>query len=108
MVDGHKYLSGKRAVIYGEEDLVVGLTSFLAEIGIKPVPSLGGRSGRFREAIAAVLAGLPVALPEVREDVDFHDIEEMADDLAVDLLVGHSKGYTFARKKGIPLVRVRC
>jgi len=107
MVDGHKYLSGKRAIVYGEEDLVVGLTSFLAEIGIKSVLcASGGKSGRFREAIAAVLAGLPVALPEVREDVDFHDIEDLADNLAVDLLVGHSKGYTFARKKGIPLVRV--
>ncbi len=28
---------GKRAVVYGEEDLVVGLCSFLAEIGIRPV-----------------------------------------------------------------------
>ena len=107
MVDGHKYLSGKRAVVFGEEDLVVGLTAFLAEIGVKPVLcASGGKSGRFREAVAAVLAGLPVALPEVVEDVDFFDIEDKARGLAVDLLVGHSKGYTFARKEGLPLVRV--
>ncbi|MDP3480051.1 MAG: nitrogenase component 1, partial [Desulfoprunum sp.] len=37
MVDGHKYIFGKRAVVYGEEDLVVGLTAFLAEIGVQPV-----------------------------------------------------------------------
>ena len=31
-VDGHKYIFNKRAVVYGEEDLVVGLAAFLAEI----------------------------------------------------------------------------
>ncbi|GKT29224.1 nitrogenase, partial [Aduncisulcus paluster] len=31
-VDGHKYVFGKRAVVYGEEDLVTGLCAFLAEI----------------------------------------------------------------------------
>jgi nitrogenase molybdenum-iron protein NifN len=36
-VDGHKYVFGKRAVVYGEEDLVVGLTAFLAETGVHPV-----------------------------------------------------------------------
>ena len=106
MVDGHKYLSGKRAVIFGEEDLVVGLTSFLAEIGVKPVLcASGGKSGRLREAVTAVMAGIPGEVPAIREDVDFYDIEEEARGLAVDLLVGHSKGYTFARKEGIPLVR---
>jgi nitrogenase molybdenum-iron protein NifN len=33
-VDAHKYVFGRRAVVYGEEDLVVGLTAFLAEIGV--------------------------------------------------------------------------
>ena len=36
-VDGHKYIFDKRAVVYGEEDLVVGITAFLAEIGVRPV-----------------------------------------------------------------------
>ena len=37
MVDGHKYVSGLRCIVYGEEDLCVGLCAFLAEIGIRPV-----------------------------------------------------------------------
>ena len=107
MVDGHKYIFGKRAVVYGEEDLVVGLTSLLAEIGVQPVLcASGGKSGRFEEAIAKVLEGMPCPMPEVREDVDFYDIEEKAETLDIDLLVGHSKGYTFARKHRVPLVRV--
>ena len=107
MVDGHKYIFGKRAVVYGEEDLVVGMTAFLAEIGIQPVLcASGGKSGRLQEAISRVMSGLPGVMPEVHEDVDFYDIEERAKELQIDLLVGHSKGYTFARQEGVPLVRV--
>jgi nitrogenase molybdenum-iron protein NifN len=107
MVDGHKYIFGKRAVVYGEEDLVVGITSFLAEIGIKTVLcASGGKSGKFAAGISAALEGMDCELPLVKEDVDFFDIETMAKELKVDLVIGHSKGYAFARKENLPLIRV--
>jgi nitrogenase molybdenum-iron protein NifN len=122
-VDAHKYLFGKRAVIYGEEDLVVGLTSFLAEVGVIPVLcASGGKSGRFKPAIERVTAGMigntvqpqpkaeatstdGTAVPAVHEGMDFQQIEELARELSPDLLIGHSKGYALSRKLGIPLVR---
>ena len=107
MVDGHKYIFGKRAVVYGEEDLVVGITSFLAEIGIHTVLcASGGKSGKFESSVAAALEGMDCELPAVKEDVDFFDIETMAKELKVDLVIGHSKGYAFARKENLPLIRV--
>ncbi|MGL1932512.1 MAG: nitrogenase [Desulfotalea sp.] len=107
LVDGHKYLSGKRALIYGEEDMVVGITSLLGEIGIKPVLcASGGKSGQLKNAITRVLDGLGCDAPIVKENVDFFDIESQAEELGVDLIVGHSKGYSFARKMNLPLVRV--
>lgn len=36
-VDGHKYVFGKRVMIYGEEDLVLGMLGFCKEIGLEPV-----------------------------------------------------------------------
>lgn len=107
MVDGHKYLSGKKAVVYGEEDLVAGLTALLSEIGIQPVLcASGGKSGKLREAIARATGDLLPQAPEVYEGTDFYEIAERAETLAPDLLVGHSKGYALARKMDIPLVRV--
>ena len=107
MVDGHKYIFGKRAVVYGEEDLVVGITSFLAEIGIHTVLcATGGKSGKFEAGIAAALEGMDCELPVVKEDVDFFDIETMAKELKVDVVIGHSKGYAFARKENLPLIRI--
>jgi nitrogenase molybdenum-iron protein NifN len=106
-VDGHKYVSGKRAVVYGEEDLVVGMCSFLTEIGIQPVLcATGGTSGKLKQAIAAVTADTLIEQPQVFEDVDFYEINEMAEQMDIDLVVGHSKGFNLAKKLSIPLIRV--
>ncbi len=107
MVDGHKYISGKRAVIYGEEDLVVGLVAFLSEIGVKPIIcASGGKSGHLAEAIKAVTEGILAEKPLVREGTDFFEIAEEATALAPDIIIGHSKGYPLARKLNIPLIRL--
>ncbi len=107
LVDGHKYIFGKRAVVYGEEDLVIGLVSFLSEIGVRPVlAATGGKGKAFGRAIEAVTRDI---LPEpcrAVEGVDFHDIAEQAQELAPDLMVGHSKGYSYAKEWNVPLVRV--
>jgi len=106
-VDGHKYIFDKRAIVYGEEDLVVELTALLAEIGVRPVLcASGGRSGKFEQAIAEVVEGLLPEPPEVREGVDFYDIAEEAEALEPDLIIGNSKGYHLAKKWNVPLIRV--
>jgi nitrogenase molybdenum-iron protein NifN len=106
-VDGHKYVFGKRAVVYGEEDLVVGLAAFLAEIGVQPVLCVsGGRSGRLQSAVSDVTGGICAEPPLTIEDADFYDAAEMIDDLEPDFLIGHSKGYRLAKARSIPLVRV--
>jgi nitrogenase molybdenum-iron protein NifN len=86
---------------------VVGLTSFLAEIGIKPVLcASGGKSGHFKQAIAEVTAEILPEPPMVLAGADFYAIAAAAEGLAPDLLIGHSKGYHLARRWQIPLVRV--
>jgi nitrogenase molybdenum-iron protein NifN len=111
LVDGHKYCFGKRAIVYGEEDLVVGLVAFLLEIGVEPVLcASGGESGRLAQAIEAVRATVPArkraAKMEIRGGVDFADIGEQAEALKPDFLIGNSKGYSIARRLKVPLIRV--
>ncbi len=106
-VDGHKYLYGKKAVIYGEEDLVVGLTAFLAEIGVMPLLcASGGKSGRLKERITERCGELLPEKLQVFENMDFYDISEIAENMNPDLIVGNSKGYPLAKKLSIPLIRV--
>jgi nitrogenase molybdenum-iron protein NifN len=103
--DGHKYVFGKRAVIYGEEDFVIGLTEFLSEIGIEPVLiATGGESSAFKSIIESKLNRKHK--PEILTGADFEVIAEYCRELKPDIMIGHSKGYYIARELNIPLIRV--
>ena len=106
LVDGHKYVSGLRAVVYGEEDLCIGMTSFLAEIGVIPVlVATGAKNRNLAQHIKAACGDVLRHMPVVREGADFFDIVEEAKTLSPDLLVGHSKGQRAAREWNVPLLR---
>ena len=107
-VDGHKYLFGKRAIVFGDEDLVIGLASFLAETGVIPVLcASGGKSGAMAQSIAEVTTHLRDEIA-VREGVDFLTMGEEAElnELKPDFVIGSSKGAKLARELGVPLIRV--
>jgi nitrogenase molybdenum-iron protein NifN len=106
-VDGHKYLSGVKAVVYGEEDLVAGIVSFLREIGVVPVLcASGGKSGLLEKTISRIVPEYESLGINIKKGVDFMDIEEEAQELSPDIFIGNSKGYTMARRAGKPLVRI--
>jgi nitrogenase molybdenum-iron protein NifN len=105
--DGHKYVFDKRVIIYGEEDLVIGMTAFLREIGMVPVLcASGGKSGLLKKRIEELVPDMDELGIKVREGVDFVDIEDEAKILQPDFLIGNSKGYTMSRKNSIPLLRL--
>jgi nitrogenase molybdenum-iron protein NifN len=107
-VDGHKYLFGKRVIVFGDEDMVVGLTSLLAEIGIIPVLcASGGKSGALARSIAEVTTHVRGTVV-VRDGVDFMTMAEETQikDLKPDFLIGSSKGAKLARELHVPLIRV--
>lgn len=109
-VDGHKYLFGKRAVVYGEEDFVVGVASLLNEIGVNPVLcATGGLAENYEASVRAVTQDAQRLFPgelEVRGNSDHDAIFARAEALKPDLIIGNSKGYKTARRLGVPLVRV--
>lgn len=78
-IDAHKYVFGKKALIYGETDFVTAMASWLKEIGIEPF---------------------------YINDTDFESLRKEAESIQPDLLIGNSKGYYIARERKIPLVRV--
>ena len=105
--DGHKYVFGKKAIVYGEEDLVITMTVFLREIGIIPVLcASGGKSGFLKKRLAELVPDLDELGAKVRDGVDFVDIEDEAKILKPDLLIGNSKGFTLSRKNHIPMIRI--
>ena len=105
--DGHKYVFEKRAVVYGEEDLVVAMAGFLREIGIIPVLcASGGKSGFLKQRLEEIIPDLDELGMSVRDGIDFMDISDDCKALNPDLLIGNSKGFSISRKQHIPLVRI--
>jgi nitrogenase molybdenum-iron protein NifN len=105
-IDGHKYVSDKKVVIFGEEDLVVALAAMASEIGLKPVLcASGGESGKLEETLRTVLGDNYYEPMIVGQGMSFDQMDEAMQELQPDLMIGNSKGYYIARKMDIPLVR---
>ncbi len=105
--DGHKYVFEARAVVYGEEDLVIGMASFLSEIGVVPaLCASGGKSGHLEAKLRQVIDDFDAKQIQVREGIDFVEIEEAAKKVTPDFLIGNSKGYKIARSMKKPLIRI--
>jgi nitrogenase molybdenum-iron protein NifN len=107
LVDGHKYVNNVRAAVYGEADLVAGMVDFLSEIGVVPVIcATGDNTGKLAGIVRRILDPRHHESVRIIEGVDFVDIEEEVRQARPQLMIGHSKGYSLARKLDIPLIRI--
>jgi len=104
--DGHKYIFGKKVVVYGEEDLVLGLCSFLDEIGVEVIlAASGANSGKLQKEIAKYCPEHGKTI-KVINDSDFEQINEACNTIKPDFLIGNSKGNYIANNFNVPLIRV--
>lgn len=101
-VDAHKYVFGKRAVIYGEEDFVIALAAFLHEIGMVPVLVASGAASGLMKSTLEMITGPDIC---IADGSDFASMREIMQELKPDIMIGNSKGYYIAREMKIPLVR---
>ena len=105
-IDGHKYLFGKRAVIFGEADFVAAMAAFVTEIGMTPALCATGSAVKgFRETVLSGLSG-PDEDIRIESDTDFENMLEMCREIEADVLIGNSKGYYLSKNLNVPLVRV--
>lgn len=103
-VDAHKYVSGVRTFIYGDEDMVPSIAAYCLEIGLDPV--LCASEGKISFTLENRLTPEQFKQITVCEDTDFDTIENAAIALKPDLMIGTGKGNHLSIKQGIPLVRV--
>lgn len=104
-VDGHKYLFGKTAAVFGDPDMVVSIAGFLSEIGVKPIICATG--SKCDDFTGAVQSNLVKEQSDIfcLSGADHAAIAETCRKAQPDLLIGNSKGYPIARELGVPLIR---
>ncbi|QHN08230.1 nitrogenase component 1 [Methanothermobacter sp. THM-2] len=101
-----RYLFGRTAAVYGDPDMVAGISRFLCELGITPLHTCTGADNElFIDRMKTVAAEADERI-NVMIKSDLRALEERLSEEPVDLMIGNSDGRLIAQDLGIPLVRV--
>jgi nitrogenase molybdenum-iron protein beta chain len=113
MTDTHFHFHGKTVAIFGDPDIVTGLTEFVLSLGMVPLHVLtgtpGGSSnsaaGSFEDDINEMLKGAGIEA-NVKSAGDLFTLHQWIKNQPVDLLIGNTYGKYIARAEDIPFMRV--
>ncbi len=108
MVDSHPYVHGKRVALVGDPDVLLGLISFLLEIGARPVHVVATNGDKkFKKAAEALLASSPYGSDAtVWNKKDMWHLRSLMFTEPVDLLLGPSNAKFLWRDTNTTFVRV--
>ncbi|MDR3295509.1 MAG: nitrogenase molybdenum-iron protein subunit beta [Clostridiales Family XIII bacterium] len=106
MLDSGQYTYQKKAAIFGDPDVVIGLTSLCLEIGMIPRYVITGTPKEdFTRKIEALFAKYGMEGCTAKANADLFDLHQWIKNEPVDLLIGSSYGKQIARAEDIPFVR---
>jgi nitrogenase molybdenum-iron protein beta chain len=108
LTDSQAWLHGKRMALYGDPDLVIGLTQFLLEVGAEPVHIVVTNSNDVFEAeLRALLDSSPFGQnATIWGGKDLWHMRSLMFTEPVDLLIGNSYGKYLWRDTHTPMVRI--
>ncbi len=108
MIDSHPYIHGKRFAVVGDPDLLLGLISFLMEMGGIPVHVVCTNGDkRFEEDAYELMGETPFGQEgRVYINRDMWHLRSLLLTDPVDLLIGNSYAKFLWRDTGAPLVRI--
>lgn len=108
MTDCHQYIHGKKFALFGDPDILIGLVSFLMEMGGEPVHIVCTNSTvPFKKAMEKLLASSPYGQgATLYPGKDLWHLRSLLVTEPVDMLIGDGHGKYAARDANIPLIRV--
>ncbi len=100
----------KRAAVFGDPDIVVGLTRFICELGMTPIAVASGtKSKTFTQDIEDIFKEykhLFLDTPKIFNSGDIFEFEEYLKTCKqLELIIGHSKLVDIANELAVPLMR---
>jgi nitrogenase molybdenum-iron protein beta chain len=108
LTDSQAWLHGKRIAMYGDPDLVIGLTQFLLEVGAEPIHIVVSNSNEHFEAeLRTLLSSSPFGQgATIHGGRDLWHMRSLLFTEPVDLLIGNSYGKYLWRDTKTPMVRI--
>jgi nitrogenase molybdenum-iron protein beta chain len=106
MTDAHPHFYGKKVAIFGDPDIIEGVTSLVLEMGMEPVVVLSGSiSKAYVERVSEMVHPLyPDA--QILDEADLFTLHQIIKNEPVDMLIGNTYGKHIALAEDIPLIRV--
>jgi nitrogenase molybdenum-iron protein NifN len=102
MVDAHKLLADVKTAVYGDTEMVLGITRLMSELGMRPqIVATGAANTAFAAKAAEIAPGCKVMI-----GADFKEISEEASGRDIELMMGPFTGRGLARMQKVPLLRV--
>ena len=106
LLDSNAYTYDKKVAIFGDPDVVVGLTSMCLEMGMVPKYVITGTpKADFEREVNALLDQYSIEDAVVKANTDLFELHQLIKNETVDLLIGTSYGKSIAKAEDIPLVR---
>lgn len=105
MIDSHKYNAKGKVGVFGDPELVYGVTSLCLENGMSPCLAASGPANKKLAPELEKLAQEYKKEFPVLTDTDYEKIAETVRDANANLLIGPSDGSFITEKYGIPLIR---
>jgi len=106
MLDSNPYTYQRKAAIFGDPDVVIGLTSFALELGMIPKYVITGTPKEdFTRKIKALFEKYGAAGCIAKANADLFELHQWIKNEPVDVMIGSTYGKQIARAEDIPFVR---
>jgi nitrogenase molybdenum-iron protein beta chain len=109
IVDSSQITFGTKVAIFGDPDIVLGLSRFVYELGMQPTHVLSTlESPQFATAMQTLSTdyGSDPNKQNIIVGGDLYDLHQKIKETRVDLIIGDYKGKYISKDENIPLIRV--
>lgn len=106
MLDSQLYFFGKKVAIFGDPDIVEGLTEFVLNLGMIPRYVITGTPGEAFTRNINAMTEAAGAETVVKAAADLFELHQWIKNEPVDLLIGTTYGKYISRAEDIPFIRV--
>ncbi len=108
MADSQAYLHGKKFALFGDPDMVMGLTSFLLEMGAEPVHIVCTNAPKgWEEKMKNLLEASPFGKEaKLYPGKDLWHLRSLLATEPVEFLIGSTHGKLLERDCNVPLIRI--
>jgi nitrogenase molybdenum-iron protein beta chain len=106
LLDSHQYTYQKKVAIFGDPDVVIGLTSLALEMGMTPKYVITGTpKEEFTRKVNALFDKYGVTDCTAKANADLFELHQWIKNEPVEIMLGTTYGKQIARAEDIPFIR---